>query len=479
MMIFMSPTTATAPARVLSIDVLRGLTIALMILVNDPGDWSHTFAQLDHARWNGFTLTDLVFPNFLFIVGASIIFSLDARIRRSASGQLDRASGQLDRASGQLDLATRRTLALHILRRSAIIFALDLFFGLYPHFHYTHLRLFGVLTRIALCYLCAGLICLVTQRADRLLAICAVLLIGYWALMRFVPVPGCGIPTHEIPILDPNCNLAAWLDRYIIVFTQNFLHTGRLYEHTRDPEGLLSTLPAIATTLLGSVTALWLRRVTIPAAKRNFDTPKDAPFRDDTSINSSSRPEAAQFAAAAEGPREAQLTQTARTFSTQNLTPARLLKGLLLAGILSLAVGSLWNLSFPINKNLWTSSYVLFSAGWALLLLAAFYWLIDIRHFNETKAGKWLTFPWLVFGSNAIVAFCVSDFIVVNMIWLKLPFEIGANGQPVTAWFWIYHHIFAFNGSTKITSLAFALAFVAICFIPNWLLWRKRIFIKI
>jgi predicted acyltransferase len=456
---------AAPPSRVLSIDVLRGLTIALMILVNDPGDWSHTFAQLDHAKWNGFTLTDLVFPNFLFIVGASIIFSLDARIRRSASGQLDPASGQLDRASsqlgrasGQLDRATRRTLALHILRRSAIIFALDLFFGLYPHFHYTHLRLFGVLTRIALCYLCAGLICLVTQRADRLLAICAVLLIGYWALMRFVPVPGCGIPTHEIPILDPNCNLAAWLDRHIIAFTQNFLHTGRLYEHTRDPEGLLSTLPAIVTTLLGSVAALWLRRVQPMLEARH---PERSPQR------------------GVEGPRETQLTQAARTFSTQNLTPARLLKGLLLAGILSLAVGSLWNLTFPINKNLWTSSYVLFSAGWALLLLAAFYWLIDIRHFNETKVGKWLTFPWLVFGSNAIVAFCVSDFIVVNMIWLKLPFELGANGQPVTAWFWSYHHIFARNGSTNITSLAFALVFVAICFIPNWLLWRKRIFIKI
>ncbi|HEX3969591.1 MAG TPA: heparan-alpha-glucosaminide N-acetyltransferase domain-containing protein, partial [Edaphobacter sp.] len=173
--------TTAAPARVLSIDVLRGLTIALMILVNDPGDWAHTYAQLDHATWNGFTLTDLVFPNFLFIVGASIILSLQSRISRSPGGRLDSA--------------TRRTLALHVVRRSATIFALDLFFGLYPHFHYTHLRLFGVLTRIALCYLCAGLICLITQRARTLLAIAAALLIGYWALMRFVPVPGFGIPT--------------------------------------------------------------------------------------------------------------------------------------------------------------------------------------------------------------------------------------------------------------------------------------------
>jgi predicted acyltransferase len=402
---------ASPPTRVLSIDILRGITIALMILVNDPGDWSHTYAQLDHAKWNGFTLTDLVFPNFLFIVGASIIFSLQSRISRGES---------------------RRTLALHILRRSAIIFAVDLFFGLYPHFHYTHLRLYGVLTRIALCYLCAGLICLITQRADRLLTICTVLLVGYWVLMRFIPVPGFGIPTRNMPILDPDGNLAAWLDRHIIDLTQRLLHTGRLYEHTRDPEGLLSTLPAIATTLLGSVTALWLRRV-----------------------------------------------DTSSERSQGSITRTMCLNGLLLAGILSLAAGSLWNLSFPINKNLWTSSYVLFSAGWALLLLALFYWLIDIRHFNDTKVGKWLSFPWLVFGSNAITVFCISVFLVETLIWIKLPFELGPNGQPVTAWFWIYHHLFAFNGSTNNTSLAFALAFVAVCFIPNLLLWRKRIFLKI
>jgi predicted acyltransferase len=434
MMINMSPTIATAPARVLSIDVLRGITIALMILVNDPGDWSHTYAQLDHAKWNGFTLTDLVFPNFLFIIGASIILSLHSRILRGES---------------------RRTLALHILRRSAIIFALDLFFGLYPHFHYTHLRLFGVLTRIALCYLCAGLICLTTQRARTLSAIAAALLIGYWMLMRFVPIPGCGIPTHGISILDPDCNLAAWLDRHIIGLTQRTIHAGRLYNRTHDPEGFLSTLPAIATTLLGSVTALWLRRVNQPVLQ-NRHAERSAQHGVETTT-----------------------TQTPQAFSPQAITPRHCLIGLFLAGLLSLAAGLLWNLSFPINKNLWTSSYVLFAAGWALLLLALFYWLIDIRHFNETKAGKWLTFPWLVFGSNAIVAFCVSEFLVINLIWIKLPFELGPNGQPVTAWFWIYHHLFAFSGSTENTSLAFAIAFVAVCFLPNLFLYRKRIFLKI
>jgi predicted acyltransferase len=397
---------------VLSIDVFRGLTIALMILVNDPGDWAHTYRQLDHAQWNGFTLTDLVFPNFLFLVGASIILSLQSRIRRGES---------------------RRNLALHIVRRSAIIFALDIFFGLYPHFHYTHLRLYGVLTRIAICYLFAGLICLITQRAGIILAIVAGLLCGYWILMRFVPVPGCGVPTHDIPLLDPDCNLAAWLDRHIIGVFQKTIHTGRLYEHTRDPEGFLSTVPAIATTLLGSVAALWIRRIATEDAHR---------------VPSS---------------------------ITRNLA----FNGLLLSGVFCLLAGSLWNLWLPINKNLWTSSYVLFSAGWAILALATLYWLIDVRHLNESRVEKWLTFPWLVFGSNAIVAFCVSVFLVENMLWIKIPYELGPNGRPITAWFWIYHHLFAFNGSTKNTSLAFALAFVAICLIPNWLLWRKRIFVKI
>jgi predicted acyltransferase len=185
--------TTAAPARVLSIDVLRGLTIALMILVNDPGDWAHTYSQLDHARWNGFTLTDFVFPNFLFLVGASIIFSLQSRIARSASGILDKA--------------TKKTLALHILRRAFFIFAVKMFLTAFPYFHYTHFRIYGVLTRIALCYLAAGLICLVTQRVRTLIAITAALLIGYWALMRFVPIPGIGTPTHQIPLLDQDGNL--------------------------------------------------------------------------------------------------------------------------------------------------------------------------------------------------------------------------------------------------------------------------------
>ncbi len=455
-MITMSPTPAAAPARVLSIDVLRGLTIALMILVNDPGDWAHTYTQLDHAPWNGFTLTDFVFPNFLFLVGASIILSLQSRIARGDS---------------------KKTLALHILRRASLIFAIKMFLTAFPYFHYTHFRIYGVLTRIALCYLAAGLICLVTQRARTLIAITAALLIGYWALMRFVPIPGIGTPTHDVPLLDPDRNLAAWLDRAISTFTQSTLHTGTLYEHTRDPEGLLSTLPAIATTLIGSLTALWLTRVRrVPHDRRGLTAPIVGSVSYPNLPNPTS-PTNPTTSTVCHSERSDEPPHFARTASP--ITPTRCLKGLIVTGILAIAAGLLWNLSFPINKNLWTSSYVLYSAGWSLLTLALCYWLIDMRRLNDTPAGKALLWPWLVFGSNAITAFVVSNLIVKIMLWIKVSDSFSTTGKPVTAWFWTYHHLFARNGSTNVTSLAFAIAVVAACFLPNWLLWRNRIFLKV
>ena len=245
----LSSAPATTSARVLSVDILRGITIAFMILVNDPGDWSHVYSQLDHAKWNGWTLTDLVFPSFLFLVGMSIIFSFQSRLSRGDS---------------------RLTLAGHLFRRAAIIFAIKMFLSAYPHFHIAHIRIYGVLTRIALCYLFAGLICLGTRKIVPLACITAGLLIGYWALMRFVPVPGFGVPTRDIPLLDPIGNLTAWIDRGISAFTLRTINMGRLYRVTRDPEGLLSTLPAIATTLLGSITAVFMRSPAYtPVTKRN------------------------------------------------------------------------------------------------------------------------------------------------------------------------------------------------------------------
>jgi len=395
----LSSAPATTSARVLSVDILRGITIAFMILVNDPGDWSHVYSQLDHAKWNGWTLTDLVFPSFLFLIGMSIIFSFQSRLARGDS---------------------RLTLAGHLFRRSAIIFAIKMFLSAYPHFHIAHIRIYGVLTRIALCYLFAGLICLWTRKIVPLACITAGLLIGYWALMRFVPVPGFGVPTRDIPLLDPIGNLTAWIDRGISAFTLRTINMGRLYRVTSDPEGLLSTLPAIATTLLGSITAVFMRSPAYtPVTKRNV------------------------FA---------------------------------LAGALFVAAGELWNRTFPINKNLWTSSYVLLAAGISLLGLALFYWLVDMQRIQDkSRIAKAALWPWLVFGSNAITAFVVSELFVETMGWIKFQ----DAGRTVSSWNWLYVHGFSHGNSTEATSVAFALAFVIVCFIPNWLLWRKRIFLKI
>jgi predicted acyltransferase len=294
------------------------------------------------------------------------------------------------------------------------------------------MRVFGVLTRIAVCYLVAGLLCLAiwnaTHRARALLAIAATLLVGYWALMRFVPVPGLGVPTHAMPILDPDRNLAAWLDRGFNAFTQRWL-------------------------LIGSLTGLWLRRVQIT-------TPG-------TENCHSERSE--------ESPHPA---RSATTFPA-----VQILRVLLLSGLVALALGLLWSFSFPLNKNLWTSSYVLFSAGWSLLLLALCYWLIDIRRLNQKPLGKALLWPWLVFGSNAITAYVVSDLFVEIALWIKVPAGALVNpanpAAPITTWLWTYRHIFARHDSTQVTSVAFALAFTAVCFLPNWLLWRKKLFLKV
>jgi predicted acyltransferase len=391
---------APASSRVLSIDVLRGLTIALMIVVNDAGDGRHYWWPLEHAEWNGWTPTDLVFPTFLFLVGCSIVFSTAGRIARGAN---------------------RLHLALHVLRRAAIIMLLGWFLTLEPFFPVHTLRFYGVLSRISLCYLAAGLLFLRVQRPRTLALITASLLVGYWILMRFVPVPGFGVPTHQIPILDPDQNLVAWLDRHIVAFTQHYLHTGRLYQTVRDPEGLLSTLPAIATTLLGILTGLWLRSAS-PARHKTL--------------------------------------------------------GLLSAGLLGVALGYLWSPWFPINKKLWTSSYVLLSAGLALLALGGLYWLLDVRQTQlRSKFVAALIWPFQVFGSNAIAAYTIS----IVLIKLMIDIHIGTtpDGKPLSILGSVYNNLFARNGSTPFTSHAFAVAFTALCFLPIWFLWRKRIFLKI
>jgi len=357
-----------------------------MVLVNDPGSWSAIYWPLDHAAWNGWTPTDLIFPFFLFIVGVSMVFSFAARTARGAG---------------------RGSLALHVLRRSAIIFALGVFLHGFPHFHFSTVRIPGVLQRIAVCYLFAGLIVLLSGLAAAsrrsvavVSTVTAVLLVGYWALMTFVPVPGYG-PGR----LDPNGNLAAYVDRWLM--------SGHLWKPTWDPEGALSTLPAIATTLIGALVGVWLR---------------------------SSR---------------AQQTKVVR---------------LLIVGAAAMILGSLLSPFFPINKNLWTSTYVIFAGGFAMVLLAPIYWLVDIKGWR-----RWGT-PFLVFGMNSILAFTLSTWLAKCTIVFKVT---CADGRLVTWHGFIYDRFFVPLASPKNASLLFALAYVLLWLGLMWILYRRRIFIRI
>lgn len=229
-----NPALNSAPVqRLLSLDVLRGITIAFMILVNNSGEGAWSF--MHHAAWNGLTPTDLVFPTFLFVVGVSIVLSVDARLARGA---------------------WPAQLAWHTLWRAAILFLLGFVGNGYPFFRLQHFRVYGVLQRIALCYLVVGLLYLWDRRVWTKVAALAAALVGYWVLLRCVPVPGAGLPGRDIPFLDPNLNIVNWLDQHMFPY---HLYEDWTTHNLRDPEGLLSTIPAVGTTLLGLLTGMWLR----------------------------------------------------------------------------------------------------------------------------------------------------------------------------------------------------------------------------
>jgi predicted acyltransferase len=381
--------------RLVSLDVLRGATIAAMILVNNPGSWAHIYWPLEHAEWNGWTPTDLIFPFFLFIVGVAMTFSFAARLNRGMG---------------------RGQLAWHVFTRSLILFAIGLFLNAFPEFSWHTLRIMGVLQRIGVCYLAAGLLYLATWRVEAqpdgskratsnwiLIAGCVVvLLIGYWAALKFVPVPGYGIGR-----LDPEGNLGAYLDRKIM--------GGHLWDQsvTWDPEGLLSTLPAIATTLLGILTGEWLRSARGGARK------------------------------------------------------AAWLAGV---GAVLLVVGRLMHPLFPINKNLWTSTFVIFTGGFAMLLLAACYWFVDLKGYRRWAA------PFLVFGRNAIAVYFLS------MLLVEVAITYGfhdSDGDFQTWYNWFYDTLFAPHASPKNASLAFAIFYVLLWLVLMWPLDRKRIYLRI
>ena len=318
--------------RLSSLDAFRGLTISLMILVNCRGDDGAIFSSLEHAAWNGWTFADTVFPSFLFIVGVSLVFSFAER---------------------EEDRIFQKAFELRIIRRTVILFVLGLLLNSFPSFQLSNIRIPGVLQRIAVCYFFASLIVLKCGLRGRILWLIT-LLASYWVMMRFVPVPGIGTG-----VLEPGENFAAWVDSH---FLNGYMWS--YYDGKWDPEGIVSTIPAIATTLFGVLTGQWLRS---SASERQ---------------------------------------KTA---------------GMLCSGVLLLIAGQILSNWLPINKSIWTSTFSIFMAGVALVCLAFFHWLIDIEQFS-----RWAT-PFIILGLNPITVYVLSEVFDTTLRILNLPMALARD----------------------------------------------------
>jgi predicted acyltransferase len=379
--------------RLTSLDVFRGITIAGMILVNNPGDWGQIYGPLQHAPWHGWTPTDLVFPFFLFIVGVSIVYALGALVEQG----------------GNRPAAVRKVLV-----RAAKIFGLGLFMAAFPFFNFeadpvevssqvVRIRIMGVLQRIALCYAAASILYLYCQPRT-LYYLGAGLLLGYWGLMEWVPVPGHGAGQ----LASEEGNLAAYVDRLLL--TEDHLWAGA--KRLRDPEGLLSTLPAVVTAILGIRAGLALRDRATTAEQKIIR--------------------------------------------------------LLTEGCLLVALGYVWDWSFPINKPLWTSSYVLFTAGLANCGLALCYYSVDCL------GHRGWAFPFKVYGVNALIVFVMSGLLAETFG----IFKVGEVGQRVAVNHRLYE-FFALGLPPNLASLAYALTWVGGWFLVLWWMYRRHLIVKV
>jgi predicted acyltransferase len=377
---------APAPVgRLASLDVFRGATVALMILVNNPGDWKNTYWPLLHAPWHGCTPTDLVFPFFLFIVGVAIPFAFAPRLAASVGAVPPGLRGK-------------------IVRRAAILFGLGMLGTLFPFYTVVleRVRIPGVLQRIAIVYLCAAFAYLYLRPKARAV-LAAGLLVFYWAAMKLAPVPSFGAGD-----LSPQGNFAFWLDH--IVLGQ---HTWRGSPGPGDPEGILSTLPAIVTALSGILCGELLRG------------------------DSSAR------------------EKLQRLFGWGAAATAA---GLALAPL------------FPLNKNLWSPTYVLFTSGLALLCLAATWYLVDLRRI-DFWAG-----PFEIFGKNAILAFVGSGLLAKTLL---IVFRWQEGEKTVNLQSWLYQNIHAVALPPYLASLAWALSTVLFWLAFLAVLDRKGIYLKV
>jgi predicted acyltransferase len=374
--------------RLTSLDAFRGFTIAGMVLVNNPGDWSNLYSQLEHAKWNGWTFTDCIFPFFLFIGGVSMALSLG---RLAAAG------------------ANKPRLLAKLAKRAMLIFLIGFILNFLPYFNLEKVRIPGVLQRIALCTLLAApIVVYCGWRAQ--LAIIAGLLSLYSALMLLVPVPGIGAG-----VLEPGMDFGAYIDRMLLgkhMWVQS---------KTWDPEGLVSTLPALCSQLFGVLAGRWL------------------------------------------------LTSVPRTEQTV---------WMLIIGLLCLWLGAIFDtILMPINKSLWTPSYCLLMTGWALVVFASFYWLLDVNPYAAVReaAARW-TRPFVIYGMNALFVFALSGFIAKMFGFIKFA---QPDGSKVSLGKLLYAPVRDLPIGPVNTSLLYAVLFNLAMFTLAWFMWRKKWFVKV
>lgn len=365
----------TQPNRLISLDALRGFTIAAMLMVNFPGSDEHVFFTLRHTKWNGLSFTDLVAPIFLFVVGVSIVFAY---------------SGKKSKEQG----ADKQELYKKIVIRSLKIFAVGMFLNLMPTFDFSDIRWTGTLHRIAFVFLGCAILFLNTDWKQQAW-VCVIILVGYWLALTLIPTPGVGKV-----MLEPGVNLVAWFD-------SKFL-PGKMWQGTWDPESILSTFPSIASGITGMLAGRLLQSDFTPNEKVNY---------------------------------------------------------LMTTGVFSAALGYFWGLGFPVNENLWTSSFVLVTSGFACLLLGALYFMVDIL--GKTKGTQ----VGIIFGANAIALYVLGD--VLALLFYGAKFGEHSLNQHVV------NGLISMGVAPNLASMLYALFFVSVNFIPAYWLYRKKIFIKL
>lgn len=359
--------------RLISLDALRGFTIAAMIVVNYPGSEDSVYFTLRHTVWNGLSFTDQVAPYFLFFVGASIAFAYSKRLEEGAH---------------------KPALYRKIFFRSLKIYAVGMFLNLMPEFDFHTIRWTGTLQRIAIVFLVSAIIYLNTNWKQQAW-LAGILLVSYWLALTCIPTPGMGKV-----MLEPGVNIVAWVDTQWL--------PGSMWRVTWDPESILTNVTSVASCITGMLAGRLMLSNKSSNEKVNY---------------------------------------------------------LMTAGAFSAIAGYFWGLAFPVNENLWTSSFVLVTSGFSAILFGAFYFIVDI------KGNTWGTKPGIIFGANAITIYFLAD------VWALIFYEAKFGGTSLNDRF--VQGLSNSGADPRFASLLYALLFVGINFIPAWLLYRKRIFIKL